>query len=54
LQLSVGIPSKLCSVCEKVATTSPAYFLTHDATVHWWLQFGLIYYCTITLSHHHP
>jgi len=31
LQLSVEIPSKICSVWQKIATFCPTYFLTHNA-----------------------
>jgi len=30
LQLSIGILSESCSVCQTTATSCPAYFLTHD------------------------
>jgi len=29
LQQSVGILSKICSVCQKIATSCPAYFFDH-------------------------
>jgi len=49
LQLSVGILSKLCSICGKIATSDPAYFF--DPRCHCSLAIAIWNY-SIILSHY--